>query len=169
MSELIGGSTKDIWKRLQRNMERQNELDHARRLSAIRAQSHALIWAGSRAELVALVSGWYQSGLIVAASVEDALDKAAIHFVKPDGALVLRSAAAIQQTASTAPSAATPRQAFVLPLLEKRGWSTGDWAVEAQVSPATAQDYLANTTKPYRSTRVKLAKALGVPVQQLPH
>jgi lambda repressor-like predicted transcriptional regulator len=169
MSELIGGSSNDIWKRLQRNIERQNELDHARRLAAIRAQSHALVWAGSQAELVALVSGWYQSGLIVAASVEDALDKAAIHFVKPDGTLVLRFPAPAQQATSADPQAQNHRQAFVLPLLEKKGWSTGDWAIESQVSPATAQDYLANTTKPYRSTRAKLAKALGVPVQQLPH
>ncbi len=169
MSELIGGSTKEIWKRLQRNMERRNELDHARQLAEIRVQSNALVWTGTQAELVALISGWYQSGLIVAASVEDALDKAAIHFAKPDGTLVLRSPAAMQQATTTAPPAQNPRQAFVLPLLEKKGWSAGDWAIEAQVSPATAQDYLASSTKPYRSTRAKLARALGVPVQQLPH
>ncbi|MGB8097834.1 MAG: hypothetical protein WCF17_11800, partial [Terracidiphilus sp.] len=152
MSEVIGGSTRDILKRLQRNLERQKQLDHARELAAIRVQSHALVWAGTQAELVAIISGWYQSGLIIAASVEDALDKAAIHFVKPDGALVLRSPSAFQQAADTVPLAQNPRQAFVLPFLEKKGWSTGDWAIEAQVSPATAQDYLTNSTKPYRST-----------------
>src|SRR5260370_2841107 len=60
------------------------------------------------------------------------------------------------------------RNAFVTPLLEANGWSILDWANEARVSHATAIDYLRDTTAPYRSTRLKLAKALGVPVEQLP-
>jgi len=62
----------------------------------------------------------------------------------------------------TEPTALNPRRAFVLPLLEQMGWSILDWANEANVSHATAQDYLDNKTKPYPSTRKKLAKALGV-------
>jgi lambda repressor-like predicted transcriptional regulator len=60
------------------------------------------------------------------------------------------------------------RRAFVIPLLDKKGWSILDWANEAGVSHATAIDYLDKKTKPYRSTRLKLAKALGVNVEQLP-
>ena len=52
------------------------------------------------------------------------------------------------------------RREFVIPLLEAKGWSILDWANEANVSHATALDYLASKTKAYRSTRVKLAKAL---------
>jgi lambda repressor-like predicted transcriptional regulator len=57
---------------------------------------------------------------------------------------------------------AISRRAFVMPLLEAKGWSILDWANDANVSHATAQDYLDNKTKPYPSTRKKLAKALGV-------
>jgi lambda repressor-like predicted transcriptional regulator len=59
-------------------------------------------------------------------------------------------------------AASNPRRAFVLPLLEQKGWSILDWANEANVSHATAQDYLDNKTKPYPSTRKKLANALGI-------
>ena len=62
----------------------------------------------------------------------------------------------------------TSRKAFVIPLLDAKGWSILDWANEAEVSHATAIDYLENKTKSYRSTRLKLAKALNVPVEQLP-
>jgi lambda repressor-like predicted transcriptional regulator len=61
-----------------------------------------------------------------------------------------------------------PRQAFVFPLLAKEGWSILDWANAARVSSATAHDFLRNRTNPYRSTRLKLAKSLGVSIQQLP-
>lgn len=60
------------------------------------------------------------------------------------------------------------REKFVLPILDAKGWSILKWATEANVTKDTATDYLANRTKPYRSTRLKLAKALNVPVQQLP-
>ena len=60
------------------------------------------------------------------------------------------------------------REKFVLPILDEKGWSILRWATEADVTKDTATDYLANRTKPYRSTRLKLAKALGVMVQRLP-
>jgi lambda repressor-like predicted transcriptional regulator len=81
-------------------------------------------------------------------------------------ALVLAS-----QTSAPAPvesSNLNPRQAFVFPLLAKEGWSILDWANAARVSSATAHDFLRNRTNPYRSTRLKLAKSLGVSIQQLP-
>jgi len=65
-------------------------------------------------------------------------------------------------------TASNARQAVVLPLLDARGWSPGTLAIEAELDVDTVADYLSNTTKPYRSTLVKLARALGVPVQQLP-
>lgn len=60
------------------------------------------------------------------------------------------------------------RQLFVQPILEKKGWSTHRFAVEAEVDFHTANDYLKNKTKPNRTTRTQLAKALGLPVEQLP-
>jgi hypothetical protein len=60
------------------------------------------------------------------------------------------------------------RQAFVLPLLKHKGWSVTQWAVEAEVDFHTANDYLEGQTTPRSSTRLKLAQALGVPVDQLP-
>jgi len=60
------------------------------------------------------------------------------------------------------------RKDFVIPILEQKGWSILDWAGESGLDFHTANDYLKGTTKPYRSTRVKLAKALGVDVEVLP-
>ncbi len=60
------------------------------------------------------------------------------------------------------------RRAFIEPLLKAKGWSILDWANEADVSHATAMDYLKGKTSPYRSTRLKLAKALDISVDQLP-
>jgi lambda repressor-like predicted transcriptional regulator len=60
------------------------------------------------------------------------------------------------------------RQAFVLPILDKKGWSLLDWAIESKVAYHTASDYFHGLTKPYRSTRVKLAQGLGVSVDKLP-
>jgi len=60
------------------------------------------------------------------------------------------------------------RKSFVTPLLKAKGWSILDWANKANVSHATAMDYLQDKTAPYRSTRLKLATALGIPVEELP-
>jgi lambda repressor-like predicted transcriptional regulator len=62
----------------------------------------------------------------------------------------------------------SPRRAFIEHHLEAKGWSVLDWANEAEVAHATAMDFLHGKTYPYRSTRLKLAKALGVPVEELP-
>jgi lambda repressor-like predicted transcriptional regulator len=60
------------------------------------------------------------------------------------------------------------RKAFVMPILEKKGWSVHDWAREAKVDFHTANDYLNGKTTPYRHTRKKLADALGTEVGKLP-
>jgi hypothetical protein len=60
------------------------------------------------------------------------------------------------------------RKAFVDPLLENNGWSILDWANNAEVAHATAMDYLQGKTNPYRSTRKKLATALGISAERLP-
>ena len=48
----------------------------------------------------------------------------------------------------------------------QRCWLT--LANEAEVTHATAMDYLDGKTDPFTSTRRKLAKALGLPFEQLP-
>ncbi len=63
---------------------------------------------------------------------------------------------------------ASTRAGFVIPILKKKGWSILDWANESKVDYNTADDYLKGQTNPYRSTRRKLANALGVPVEELP-
>jgi hypothetical protein len=71
--------------------------------------------------------------------------------------------------ASVEPEAATnERRKFVESLLDAKGWSVLDWANAAHVAHATAMDYLDLKTNPYSSTRLKLAKALGIPLDQLP-
>ena len=88
-------------------------------------------------------------------------------------ALIEEKMAASSRTEAKLPDVQPPevpltRSEFVHKILEQKGWSILDWANEAGVSHATAIDYLQGKTKPYRSTRLKLAKALALPVGQLP-
>jgi lambda repressor-like predicted transcriptional regulator len=163
--EYIGGSTDKLWERLQRDLERRAEVEHESQLALIRMQSHALIWTGTPDDLVAAITRWYESGWLMAASLQDALQKAAYHFLRSDGTAVIAPPAGVPAV-DVKPE--TSRAAFVRSILESKGWSILDWAINSGVSSATAHDYLANKTKPYRSTRLKLAKSLGVSIQQLP-
>lgn len=69
---------------------------------------------------------------------------------------------------STDMAALNERERFVLPILKRKGWSTHQFAVEAEVDFHTANHYLKGNTKPNRSTLASLAKALNVPVEKLP-
>ncbi|MFZ0914536.1 MAG: helix-turn-helix transcriptional regulator [Candidatus Korobacteraceae bacterium] len=160
----------DFIANVRRRFRRQEEIAHEEKLAAIRARSHALIWTGSESELVDTISRWYGSGWLVAGSLQDALQKAAIHFVGTDGKPIMNTASTHSAQPQSGPKIEEKisRKAFVTPLLDAKGWSILDWASEAEVAPATAVDYLQDKTKPYRSTRLKLAKALGVSVEQLP-
>lgn len=60
------------------------------------------------------------------------------------------------------------RRAFIEPLLREKGWSPLDWANEANVAYHTAADYLSGARNPTRSSRAKLANALGVNPNLLP-
>lgn len=60
------------------------------------------------------------------------------------------------------------RKSFVMPILQTKGWSVHDWAINSGVDFHTANDYLNGKTKPYSSTRKKLAESLGIEVQDLP-
>jgi len=150
-----------VWAGLSPQERRRLELEE--QIAAIHARSHALVWTGTPEELSGTISRWYESGFLVAESLQDALQKAAIHFVKTDGTTVIKPP-------SAKPTKPEPqsRRGYVTPLLDAKGWSPLDWALEAIVAPATVNDYLDDKTNPYRSTRLKLAKALGVPVEQLP-
>lgn len=70
-------------------------------------------------------------------------------------------------TRDTAGTAAR-RRAVVEPALDTKGWSILRWAHEAEVDYNTASDFLNGLTAPHRRTRVRLAKALGIPVVELP-
>ncbi len=166
MSDYIGDFKGGIVARLERDSERRSELDHERQIALIRLQSHALKWTGTSEELIATITRWYESGWIVAASLQDALESAAYHFLRPDGTAVI-----LPSMATTPPAEAnqeTSREAFIKGILDSKGWSIFDWANEARVAHATAIDYLRGKTKPFRSTRKKLADALGIQVEKLP-
>lgn len=66
------------------------------------------------------------------------------------------------------PVVSETREQVILKLLKEKGWSILDWANEAEVAYHTAADYLYGKKKPFRSTRLKLAKALGISVNSLP-
>jgi lambda repressor-like predicted transcriptional regulator len=154
-----------------RKQKRDEELEHARKLAAIRAESHGPVWTGTPEQLIATVTHWYESGWIAARSLEDALRQVGRVLVREDGNPVIQSplqASSFPSPAPDMPKDAQTRRQFILPLLEQRGWSILDWANEAQVSHSTAQDYLENRRNPYRSTRLKLAKSLGVSIQLFP-
>lgn len=69
---------------------RAEEIEHERELARIRTESHALVWIGTAEELTETIRRWYESGSLRAESLQDALQKAAIHFAKPDGTPVLK-------------------------------------------------------------------------------
>lgn len=170
MSDHLENTKDRFFEYLHKSQERSAEIAHERELAAIRAEARALVWTGTQEEFVRSILNWYESGCVLASDPMDALLKAAKHFVRPDGTAMVKP-----QTASRALLPAQPaekpkptREAFVKTILEAKGWSILDWANESGVAPATAHDFLANKTKPYRSTRLKLAKSLGVSIQQLP-
>ncbi|HTF25208.1 MAG TPA: helix-turn-helix transcriptional regulator [Candidatus Limnocylindria bacterium] len=53
------------------------------------------------------------------------------------------------------------REAFIKPILEKKGFSVQEWARKANVDFHTADNYLKGETKPYPDTLKKLADALA--------
>jgi lambda repressor-like predicted transcriptional regulator len=60
------------------------------------------------------------------------------------------------------------REAFLSPILKKKGFSVHDWAKTAKVDFHTANNYLRGKTKPHPTNLKKLADALGVEVANLP-
>jgi len=60
------------------------------------------------------------------------------------------------------------RESLVQQLLRDKGWSINDWAVQSEVDFHTADSYLKGRSKPYKSTRKKLAGSLGINVEDLP-
>jgi len=65
-------------------------------------------------------------------------------------------------------SSTNERESRIRPLLERKGWSTNDWAVDSGLDFHTVSDYLEGKTRPYANTRTKLAKSLGIDITELP-
>jgi lambda repressor-like predicted transcriptional regulator len=63
---------------------------------------------------------------------------------------------------------ANERQAVVVPMLEKKGWSIHEWASQANVDFHTVHSYLNGKTNPHPNTRKKLADSLDISVLKLP-
>jgi hypothetical protein len=75
---------------LAKHREREQELEHERRLARIRTESHALVWTGTTEELTDTIKRWFQAGWMQAENLEDALRKVALHFRQPDGTSVIK-------------------------------------------------------------------------------
>ncbi len=88
---------------------RQAELEHEKELAKIRTQSKALIWTVTAEQLTTIITSWYEAGLLQAESVQDALEKAAPHFVTPGGARIITT-----QTPPTSLTASTVRRDVAL-------------------------------------------------------
>jgi ribosome-binding protein aMBF1 (putative translation factor) len=71
-----------------------------------------------------------------------------------------------QQLTNVADSSA--RETALRMILDQKGFSVHDWAKKAGVDFHTASNYRKGKTKPYPSTRKKLADALGIKVEDLP-
>jgi hypothetical protein len=74
----------------------------------------------------------------------------------------------VTRTPQTRKRSNNERESCVRPLLETKGWSINDWAVNSRVDFHTADRYLKNKSKPFASTLKKLADSLEVPVARLP-
>jgi hypothetical protein len=80
-----------------------------------------------------------------------------------------KSISSAEQPLATHPRAALRKQrSSVDQLLKDRGWSTLQCAQEAKVDWHTADNYLKGITTPTRDTRLQLAKALNLSVNELP-
>lgn len=82
----------DFYQRWQEEARQRRELEHEQKLADIRTQSRALIWTGTEGELVEEITKFYRAGLLKADDLPDALQKAAIHFVSPDGKPIIKPA-----------------------------------------------------------------------------
>jgi hypothetical protein len=82
--------------------------------------------------------------------------------------LQLGTSAAVNVKGMKRQAGSRERKTFVMRILDRKGWSILDWANEANLDFHTVNDYLKGKTKPYRSTRKKMAEALGVTVDDLP-
>lgn len=69
---------------------------------------------------------------------------------------------------ATTGTARNTREAFLRPILQEKGLSVNDWATQAGVDFHTANDYLNGKTRPYQSTKTKLAEPLGIEVGDMP-
>ncbi len=66
------------------------------------------------------------------------------------------------------PTAMETRRTALDRMLAEKGWSVLEWATNANVTHHTAKDYYDGKRRSYPNTKMKLAKALGIPPDQLP-
>jgi hypothetical protein len=106
------------------------------------------------------------------AQLERELAAALEHLEQPRQAETFQPGPAMPQICAVVPLPSAEQQrrrkSFVFPLLDKKGWSINDWAVQSEVDFHTADRYLKGKSKPYPSTRRKLAKSLGLTATDLP-
>lgn len=84
LEEMMYGGKEGVAKR-----RRSATLEYERELAQIRRDSHALIWTGTAEQLIAIITAWYEAGLIQADNLQNALEKAATHFVAVSGARII--------------------------------------------------------------------------------
>jgi hypothetical protein len=149
------------------------EIEHERELARIRSESHALVWTGNPKELTETIRRWFEAGWIKAANLQDAMEKAAIHFHRPDGTLVIkpivghpqRVAASTQSDVPNkrlsatiySPIAARKMEAF----LEENGIGQTEFAIKIGTTDRTLRKFR-TTGKIKRSIFDEIAKGMGI-------
>jgi len=87
---------------------------------------------------------------------------------KPAGQQLVAAEADEREGKQRSDRTKSKRVSVVQPLLDKRGWSPNDLAIQAGVDFHTANNFLNGSANPYPSTRKKLADALGIRPDELP-
>jgi hypothetical protein len=151
------------------------EISHEHELARIRSESHALVWTGTTEELTATITRWYQAGWLRADSLDDALQKAAIHFHRPDGTPIIRSMMELSRRTDTpaksdadapskrlkptiySPTAARKMEAY----LEENGIGLTEFATKIGTTDRTLRSFR-STGRIKRSIFDEIAKGMGV-------
>jgi hypothetical protein len=154
----------------QRERERKQEIEHEQKLAAIRTQSRALVWTGPADELLNAIKKFYELGWIKADDLNDAIYKASLHFVGPDGKPIINPAdmqaapppATTNKPKRLSPTINSPKAARKLEAyLESNGIGVTEFATKALTTDRTIRSFR-KTGRVKRDILENIARAMGV-------
>jgi hypothetical protein len=140
-------------------------------------ESHALVWTGTEGQLVEEIKKLFDAGLVRAKDLPDALQKAAIHFVDPDGKPIIKPASTRTEKPAAVtsnqppkrlratvncPGAARKMEAY----LEANGIGATQFAIEAQTTDRTIRSFR-KTGRVRRDILDNIAKAMQITKEAL--